>query len=266
MIVFNYDNYKGFVQDWVKSQPKEGYGQLSRMAEKLRTNPVSISQIFRGDRELNLEQAAKLCDFLGFNTLESDYFLLLVQKDRAGSHDLQQIFARQLKELRGRGQLFKNRIRHSEISENDKLFYYSSWLPTAVWLAASLPQLGSSAKIAAYFKWPEAEVAECLRFLLDRGLLRKKAAGFDFGENMMLLSKESPHNRRNLLNWRIKAMQVMEQKNEENLYFTASLAMSRSLKKKIREEIKAFLLEQMKQVPASPSECLVALNVDWFEF
>src|SRR6185312_5992531 len=109
----------------------------SRFAKALSTSSVAVSQVFRGPRELSLEQGVRLAEFLGLNTLETDYFLLLLHKARAGSHALGKILSRQIAELRARGQEVATRIVHEQLSDEDKAVFYSNWLYLAVWLGAS---------------------------------------------------------------------------------------------------------------------------------
>jgi hypothetical protein len=44
--------------------------------------------IGNGDRDLTVEQALSLCEFFGFIELEADYFVSLVERERAGTHQL----------------------------------------------------------------------------------------------------------------------------------------------------------------------------------
>ncbi len=266
MVVFQYDGYKPCVNDWVQSQPKGGYGVYSRMADSLATTPVVISQVFRGERDLNLEQAVKLAQFMSLDTLETDYFLLLVQKERAGSHELRQILTRQLGEIRTRGTAIKNRITHRQLSDEDKSLFYSSWHFIATWLAATLPAFASTRELAHHFRVPESELTATLRFLLDRGLLVKKGAHFEFGENVIHVPHDSPHVLKHHLNWRMKALQSMDQRREADLHYTAPMAMGEELCAELREEILQFIQKQTKRVAASPSERLVCLNIDFFGY
>src|SRR2546430_13286005 len=86
--LFEFTEYKQYVQNWLKNMPKNGHGQLSRIAKHLNISSVSVSHIFNGPRELSEEQAVELAEFFGFSELESEYFLLLVQLERAGTHKL----------------------------------------------------------------------------------------------------------------------------------------------------------------------------------
>lgn len=266
MSVFEYESYKKFVNSWVSEQPKAGYGVFSRMAEHLTTNSVTISQIFKGERDLSLEQAAKLCQFLGLGTLESDFFLLLVQRHRAGSDDLKRIFTRQLDELRLRGQAIKNRIAHEQLSDQDKAIFYSSWYFIATWLAATLPEYSSMQTLARHFNVPENTLSDVMGFLLSKGLLVRKNGRIEFGTNVIHVPHDSPFVVKHHMNWRMKAIQAMDQRKETNLHYSSPMLMSNDVRKKMREELVQFIQRQTKKVADSKSESLVCLNIDFFDY
>jgi len=266
MTVYEYQNYKKFVISWVRSQPKQGYGMYSKFADFLGTNSVVMTQIFKGDRDLNSEQAVKLSRFMGLSTLESDYFLLLVQRARAGSEDLRQTYSRQLDALRAQGQAIKNRIRHEQLTDQDKAAFYANWYVIATWLAATIPNMSSARAIAHHFHIPEDQIAGALRFMFDKGLLVKTNGRIDFGTNVIHVGHDSPYVSKHHSNWRIKAMQEMNQKRAGDLFYSAPMALSHDVLLRVRENLVRFVQETTKEVAASPSEKLACLNIDWFEF
>ncbi len=91
-LITSFDDYKAFVNDWIAALGKgKSRGQLRRMAEHLRVHPSLLTLVFRGDRDLTLEQAADLTTYLGLGVAESEYFLVLVERSRAGKDRLRQI-------------------------------------------------------------------------------------------------------------------------------------------------------------------------------
>ena len=265
MAIFDSDSYKQVVIDWVESQPRKGYGLYSRMAKALGTSSVVVSQIFRGPRDLTLDQAAKVCRFMGLGRIESDHFLLLVQRERAASPELREMLDRQLKDLRSRGQALKNRIEHSQMSEDDRSYFYSRWYVIAIWLAAPLYSTQIAEKISQRFGLQVSEVSDVLQFLVSRRLLVKKGKAFELGTKVTHIANDSSYLRLHHSNWRLKALQAMERPSNENLHYTAPVSLSKSLQKEIRETLLRLIQTQTKQIAASPEETLMCLNLDWFE-
>lgn len=266
MTVFGYDDYKTFVRNWVSGQTNGGYGVFSRMAVHLDTTSVAMSQAFRGSRELSLEQATALASFMSLGTIETDFFLLLVQIGRAGSHELRKILKRQLDELRLKGQAVKHRIEHLQLTDQGKAIFYSSWHHVAVWLAAPIADLGTAREIAERLHLPENVVTDAVRFLLDKGLLVKRGRRLDLGKNVIHVPHDSPFVAKHHSNWRLKALQSMDRRKDECLHYTGPMSLSEADARKIREDLVQLIQRQTKRAAASPSEKLMCLNIDWFDF
>lgn len=266
MSVFEYDDYKMFVWDWVTAQKNGGYGVFTRIANYLDTTSVVMSQTFRGSRELSLEQATSLAEYLRLSTTETDYFLLLVQLARAGSNGLKKILRRQLDEFRLKAQAVKNRIEHSQLTDQDKAIFYSSWHYVAIWLAAPIASLSSIDRIANHLNLPEEVVSDAIRFLLDRGLLEKKGTRLDFGKNIIHVPHDSPYVVKHHANWRLKALQSMDRRKDDCLHYTGPVSLSETETKKIHEDLIQLIQKYTKRVAASNSEKLMCLNIDWFDY
>ena len=86
--LYNYDNYKEYVNDWISSQTNAGRGKYLELSKYLGMHTTLISQIFKGDRELNHDQGFKLCEYFGFSDLETEYFLLLISVNKAANYKL----------------------------------------------------------------------------------------------------------------------------------------------------------------------------------
>src|SRR5476649_2027297 len=100
MRVFDFIDYKAFLRTRVESMPKHGRGQYQKIASHLNVHSTMISQVFGGDKNLSLEQACSLCEFLGLGDLETEFFVALVSRERAGSKSLKNLIDRRLDQLR----------------------------------------------------------------------------------------------------------------------------------------------------------------------
>ncbi|MCB0362892.1 MAG: TIGR02147 family protein, partial [Bdellovibrionales bacterium] len=102
MDVFEFKDYKEFINRTIEAMPKKGYGTYRKIAHHLSINSVMVSQIFKGDRHLTSEQAHRISEFFGLNELATDYFILLVQIQRAGTHTYKSRLEKKLEELRAK--------------------------------------------------------------------------------------------------------------------------------------------------------------------
>ncbi len=265
MNVFEYDNYKACINDWIFAQPNKGHGQLRKISQHLNVNSVVMSQIFRGDRDLNLEQALEVCQFVGFTELERDYFLLLVQKERAGTDKLKKVIEKQLATLAASAQSLKNRIKHQKFTEENKAVFYSHWYYSAIRLGSSIPDLGSVSALANYLDLDRALVSRVIDFLLKNKLIVESKNGFDMGPSVTHAGRDSPFVNRHHTNWRLQALKTMDSADENNLFYTGPMVLSDSLAKEIRKTLIDLIDKMTKKVGPSSSESLRCLNIDWFK-
>src|SRR5690349_12986745 len=110
MSIFEFANYKEWVLSFIQNMPKRGYGQFRKIAQHLNVSSVIVSQIFKGNRDLTIEQAYDLATYFGMTELETKYFLLMVQSERSGTRRLSQHYKNELRILKEKAQDLKNLV------------------------------------------------------------------------------------------------------------------------------------------------------------
>ena len=88
MSIYIFSDYRAYLRDYIQKLPKKGRGEVGQIARYLRIHSSLISQILSGSKDFSHEQAQDLTSYLGLNTLETDYFILLVQHSKAGTKKL----------------------------------------------------------------------------------------------------------------------------------------------------------------------------------
>src|SRR4051812_16967808 len=99
---FDFDQYKSFISAWIAAQPNNGHGSKASIAREAQCQTAYISQVVLGNANLSLEQAERLSGLFQLTDDETEYFLLLLQKDRAGTERLRRHFSKQLARIRER--------------------------------------------------------------------------------------------------------------------------------------------------------------------
>ncbi len=265
MNIFEYRSYKQCINDWIIEQKSGGHGQLRKMSLHLNINSVVMSQVFRGVRELTLEQALGVSEYIGLTEMERDYFLLLVQKERAANHQLKKVFEKQLQVLNDQAQSLKNRIQHQKFTDEDKATFYSQWYYSAVRLVVSIPKFNSISMIAEILNLDRASVAKVVDFLARNKLIVGKDGNLDIGPQVTHIGHDSPFVVRHHANWRVKGLQAMEKTSDSDLYYTGPMALSMEAADKIRKLLIELIEKSTKTASTSDSEVLRCLNIDWFK-
>ncbi len=266
--VFEFNEYKEYVQAWLKEQPKKGHGKLKQMAESVRSSPVVMSQVFRGSRELTMEQGLGIARFIGLSESETDYFLLLILRARAGTHELVSVLGKKISKAKADSQQIRNRISSHSLNEESKALFYSSWLFSAIRLGLAIPGTSIS-QLSEAWDVEKTRLTEVCDFLLKHGLLTRIKSGYQLGSAVIHIPHDHPLVERHHENWRLKGMEAIRRRptldsNATNLHYTGPMVLSTELAKQVRLELLKLIEQLTPKIQKSENEHLHCLNVDWF--
>lgn len=264
MKIFEFDDYKAFITKKIKLLPGHGRGELSRIAKALDIHTTMVTHVFRGEAHFSIEQTLNLADYFGFNELETEYLVALVQWERAGSKRAKDFCFSRVNELRNRSLNLQRRLgTQNKLSNEDRGIYYSSWIYVAVRLLTAIGRFQTVEALSKELQLPIGKVRKIVDFLVGRGLCIEENNKIKYGSIETYLESSSPHVLQHHLNWRKKTQEKLESIAEDDLIFTFPVVISDSDAKKIREKI-VQLIEAIKNISdPSPSEELYSLNIDW---
>jgi len=261
--IFESPDYKSYLTEVGNARPR---GFRKALAEATGCQTAYISQILNGHYHLSLEQAEAAARFLGFTRDETRYFVLLVESQRAGTVTLRQLLFEQLQEMRERHLVIKERIGVStELSEQDRERYYSSWHYAAVHIAVTIPRLRTRVALGRALRIPSRKLGEVLEFLLAVGLLAKEGERFSPGPAQIHLPKDSPAIYQHHWNWRKQAMaQIHSDYAEDNVHYSSISSLSAEDAQKVRALLTQAISDAVGVIKKSPEEQLFGINVDFF--
>lgn len=265
-MIFQYKDYKKYVNETISKMPKGGRGQYMRIVEHLGTSSSIVTQIFKGDRDLTPEQSILLSDYFGLSKIEQQYFLLLVNYSRAGSHRYKKILEDEILDLQVKARELKNRVpQNKELSEEAKAILYSNWYYLAFWSLTAIPGFDNLETIASYLKISRLKAGQALEFLIKHGLIKIHKGKIEIGPTLIHLESSSPNISRHHQNWRTRAFLKYDNFSKQDLSYTAPITLSKKDVEVVREKILKFISETLAIVKDSPSEELCCLCVDWFQ-
>ncbi len=96
--VFDYKNYKLFIIDWIDKHSDQKKGLRKSLAEAIGCQTPYITHVLTGEYHFSPEQAEACARWLGLSINESEYFFLLVLRQRAGTQSLIKMLERQIEE------------------------------------------------------------------------------------------------------------------------------------------------------------------------
>ena len=86
---FDYTDYKSYINARLDADP-QGRGSRSALARAIRCQSAFVSSVLRGSVHFTPEQGEAINEHFGHSETDADYFLLLLQLQRAGTDSLRQ--------------------------------------------------------------------------------------------------------------------------------------------------------------------------------
>lgn len=265
--IFQFVSYKAALQAQIQSMPKKGHGQLRKIADRLRVNSVVMSQVLRGDRNLTHEQAVEVAGYFGWGEFETEYFLLLVSQERAGTEKLKRVLGKRISEIASKATRLSERLPQDKaLDDAAKAIFYSSWRHSAARLLSSLDGFQSTEAIADRLGLSLGAAARIVDFLVENGLCVRGETGLRMGPSRTHLPADSPYVARHHANWRVKALGRLDSATEADLFFTGPMTISRAAAAELREALVTTIRRASDLASSSNAERTACLNVDWFDF
>lgn len=266
MSIYDFFEYKQFFNAWVLKQPNGGHGEYRRVAQNLGVSTTMISQVFKGEKHLSLEMACELTEYLNLSDDETEYFLLLVEFNRAGSYKLQKKLEKQVRARSEKAKKIENRVKRDfELNEDAKLIFYSSWIYSGIRLTSSISDFQDVVSISQKLNLPRNQVQKVVDFLVQHGLCKQDQDGrittgnvaTHLGSSNLLVAKHHQ-------NWRLQGFQKMSFQSDDDLFFTLPCALSKKDSELLRAKMLEWIIEIRRVVGPSDSETVRCLNIDWF--
>lgn len=271
MNITDFSGYRHFVLTWLSSQPNRGHGMKSQMADYLRCKLAYVSRVLSGQVHFTPEQALRLAHFMKLTPLETKYFRLMVDCERASSEELR-------KEIFDEMNAFKKNI-HSQdqkeglqqivFTESQQSEYYASWHVSAIHMALTIPGLNSCEKLARDLSIPLNKVQQVLDSLTACHLIEAYEAG---GATKYRVLHDRIHGdpaasnaNHHLCNWRQKAIENIHCKQKDDYHYSAVVSLSSEDYESIRQILRKAVKTSVDINKTSEPKHLAALNIDWFK-
>lgn len=240
-------------------------GMRKKAAEYMKCQTTYLSKVLNENAQLSLEQAQSMNEFMGHDLEESDFFLLLVQKERAGTKKLSDYFESKIHSHLQNRTSIRNRLKSQEgLNSDDQVTYYSKWYYSCIHVMVSIPGLDTKSALVEYLNLPASTISEALDFLETRGLLINRGQRYEIGPRHLHLPQESPHITKHHGNWRVQALSSLDSPKTNDLHYSVVVTLSNEDALKIRRRIIDMIQENMNIIKESKEECTLAMCLDYF--
>lgn len=265
MTVFDFRSYKDFLLRLLADTPKSGWGMRSKFASACGCQTAYFSRVLKGSAQLSLEQAELLARHLRMTEDELDFFLLLVELERAGTKSLKTIWEKKIRKTLEQRMVLQERFKlKSQLTPEEESRYYSNWVYSAAHVMLSIPQLQSRQKMATALGLSPNKMNEVLSFLLSAGFASETDGKLRIGKNRVHVGKDSPLLSKHLTNWRLRSLYSLEQGDQENFHYTGVVTLSQEDCLRIREILIQAIEKANALIEKSPEEVAYCLSLDFF--
>lgn len=265
MDIFLFKDYRKFLNYWLIQEKKNHRLNASLLAEKIRVHPTFISQVLNGNKDLSFEQWVSVCELMGLTEVENDYLRFLLLLNRSGTKDARAFYQKKIDEiLKRRLRLTERMKEHKQLNDQDKAIFYSSWIYSAIRLFASCDGGQTLEQISEKFQISKNKTEEIVNFLCSNELCFLEKGKIQLGSQHVHIPANSPYIIRHHTNWRLKAVNSLENTSEAELNFTAPMSISKKDFSMIREKIVKLIQETVEIAKASEAEDLATLTIDFF--
>ena len=264
-MVYNFQDYKEYLFSRLDSEDGLGKGGRSRLCEAMGCQTAYLSQVLNGTAHLSMEQAEAVSRFIGHGDDETEYFLLLVQLGRAGTNGLRAFVKKQLDHITKRRRQLSQRLPiGEEITREQQVKYYSSWIFATVHVLTTVPEFRTAETIASRLGITRGEAVIALEFLCRCGLLSNRDGSYEATTSRIHLGDDSDLVSRVHMNWRLRAMGAIERNDQNDLHYSSVVTVARADIPVIREKLMQAIETVKVLVKASPAEEAVGFTLDWF--
>lgn len=262
--VFEYNQYKSYLNAKLSERGARS-GLRAKFAKAIQCQSSFVSQILHTDLNLSLEQACLANEFFEHDSREAHYFMLLVQKERAGSLKLRKYFQRQIQSVMDERSTVKSRVPPThELTEAQQGRYYSEWDYIAIHIGLAVPGLNTPQSLAHVFQLPVERVESILKFLVDIGMVEYSSDGYRAIKGHLHLGQDSPFLRAHHTNWRLEVLKRLKAHSSETLHYSTVYSLSRSAYAQLKENLLSVIKENLEVVKPSSEEIVVCQLIDLF--
>ena len=264
--IFQFSEYKDFLRNLENERRPHLRGFRSRLAESAGCNNAFVSQVLNTSANFSLEQGMGIAEFLGLKTEEKKYFVYLLELGRAGNRQVQDHFKDLISDMQEKYLNIKERVRQEAgLSKEAQTTYYSQWYFAAVHMIVTIPHLRTISGMANALKLKPALVKKAVDFLLSENLIIETSGEFYPGPSYLHLEKSSPNISKHHSNWRINAIQSLQDEKKEDVHYSTVSTLSKKDAEILRARLVQIIQEYVELLNGSSEETMYCFNLDFFK-
>ncbi|MBN8555039.1 MAG: TIGR02147 family protein [Deltaproteobacteria bacterium] len=264
MNIFEFDSYKEFLKK-VIADNKDKRAFQKQLALAASCQPSYLSQALNSKVNITSDHAYGLAKFLKFTEDEMNFFLLLVNLERASQLAFKKFILEKMERERKKYFRLTNKIKedtHPDALKEFANIYYSSWHYLAVHILCTFPLIKDERDIAEKLNLKRETVMHALTQMKSQGLVEFKSGKWSATRKNIHISDNHPMISRHHFNWRFRAANQTYPVTEDEIQYTGVYSLSKKDLKKIKTMLNEAITSARKTALESSEEELINFNID----
>jgi uncharacterized protein (TIGR02147 family) len=262
--VFHHATYR----DWLIEHVERHRTSYRRIATASAVNPSYFSRVMQGKAEFSRDQMFKIAEAMALQGWQRDLFLLLGDEAAASNHRHKTYLRQKIDALRHAQEKvvsrFAERGRSFVGSPENLASYYDEVVTAKIHMLLTVDAFRRHPdSIAAELGLTREKLRRELAKLSELGLIAPEKAGGRSGwkvlQDFIHLDEDSPISARNHVNWRIDAIQRLQQRSDspDDYHFSGVFSADAETKAAVRKALRDALVAIGERVAKAKAEAAV---------
>jgi len=261
MNIYEYKDYASYIEAIVQ---QGSWGIHSQIAKAANCQASYLSQVIRGKAHLTPDHVIGIANHLKLSVDETEFFLKLVEYEKAGPL-LKKFIQQRLNEMKKNRNDLAIRYQAPSLADSEALLrYYSSWHWSAIHILVSAG-FNTLERLSLRIQLPIDVIRSTLLSLEQMGLVKQQNGVWIELDKSIHLPKDSHLTGLNHWNWRQRAIQDAQLQNNSSLHYSSVQSLSHSDFQKIKEMILKLIDQSRNLIKDSPGEDGFCFNCDFFQ-
>jgi uncharacterized protein (TIGR02147 family) len=265
MDVFAYTNYQKYLQ--ALTSGAKATKSVSELAELSGVQRSYFSNVLAGRANLNTDQGFRLSQGLHHNEAEQEYFLALIEYERASSTAYRVHLKAKLTASQTKNRSLTEKLTRETppVDASVLLEYFSAWEYVAIHTLVSIPKFQTLEEISNALGLTIPYTETIIHKLEQWGLVRKVQGRYRWQAGNMHIPHDSPAILLYHREWREKALENARRVREKEVHFTSVYSVSEDDFEEMRTQILEFIKQYSQKAGESKEQNLVVMNLDHFK-
>lgn len=266
MNVFDSKTYQEYLREQLQWGISRKQGNIKKLAVHVKCHPTYVSQILNDKAHFSNEQALRCCDFFALSEDEAEFFLDLMNRDKAGDTKTKEHFQKRLdRKLSDRLDMKKRWKLAETFTAEDELKYYESWIPQTIHILCQLPGYNTVEKIASALRLSHHTVSQTMKNLESLGLIEFMQGHYSCVKESAHLGKTSPSIVKLHTNWRLKTVNTLSETGGfQGTHYSSVVSLSKAAVAEVNRLIYQHIEETRAVIIPTPSELLYCYTLDFY--